>query len=561
MTSPYAGNRVSTAALASTAYSLSTLKTGTDVTERRQGPPAGRRREPQASRGLPNKSGGRRLDDDVRAIPSAAETPAPVANNNHQPELRRHRLNPQAVGWAVGMIDRVILVAAAIGAYFLMQPEFHRLPDPRAALIALAVGVIAWRMSKGEQGLVRDAVRQSPLRFALEAVGRMLTPLGICLAVLVVLPAGSEAAQRPLVPWLAVWAAAASIGVAGTHVAAAQLIQRAHREGLLKQAVAIFGTGDLAERLLERLHATCSDAIELLGVFDDRRRVTTGHLHALVCGTANDLIELSRRRMIDRVIVALPHSAERRLVEVLHKLHRMPVEISLAPDMVGFSVASRDSTEFGGLPLIDVYGKPLSFGQNLAKGIFDKVVGALALIVAGPVMLACALAIKLDSKGPVLFSQNRLGFGDRVIRVFKFRTMYAEASDHNGETQSSRDDPRITRVGRFLRRSSLDELPQLFNVLRGEMSLVGPRPHAVAMHIHHRRNEDIVPDYALRHHVKPGITGWAQVNGHNGPVSTEEALRARVAHDLDYINNWSLWFDLRSLVMTVKLFLRQRPVY
>jgi Undecaprenyl-phosphate glucose phosphotransferase len=559
MTSPYAGNRASAAALASTAYSLSTLRTGTDATERRQGPPAGRRRTPQASRGLPNKSGGRRLDDDVRAIPSAAEAPTPVANNN-QPELRRHRLNPRVVGWAVGMIDRVILVAAGIGAY-LVQPEFHRLPDPRAALIALAVGAIAWRTSKGEQGLVRDAVRQSPLRFALEAMGRMLTPLAICLAVLAMLPSAGEAAHRPLVAWLALWAAAAAIGVAGTHVAAAQLIQRAHREGLLKQAVAIFGTGDLAERLLERLHATCSDAIELVGIFDDRRRVTNGHLHALVCGTANDLIELSRRRMIDRVIVALPHSAERRLVEVLHKLHRMPVEISLAPDMVGFSVASRDSTEFGGLPLIDVYGKPLSFGQNLAKDIFDKVVGVLALIVAGPVMLACALAIKLDSKGPVLFSQNRLGFGDRVIRVLKFRTMYAEASDHNGETQSSRDDPRITRVGRFLRRSSLDELPQLFNVLRGEMSLVGPRPHAVAMHIQHRRNEDIVPDYALRHHVKPGITGWAQVNGHNGPVSTEEALRARVAHDLDYINNWSLWFDLRSLVMTVKLFLRQRPVY
>src|SRR5581483_870180 len=174
---------------------------------------------------------------------------------------------------------------------------------------------------------------------------------------------------------------------------------------------------------------------------------------------------------------------------------------------------------------------------------------------------ACAIAIKLDSKGPVLFCQPRLGFGDRVIRVFKFRSMYHEAADLACERQSSRDDPRITRVGHFLRKSSLDELPQLFNVLRGEMSLVGPRPHAIAMQVEHRRNEDIVPDYALRHHVKPGITGWAQVNGYNGPVDTIDALRARVAHDLDYINNWSLWFDIRSLLLTIKVFFSQRHAY
>src|SRR6185437_16766636 len=160
----------------------------------------------------------------------------------------------------------------------------------------------------------------------------------------------------------------------------------------------IFGTGDLAERLLERLHATCADSVELVGVFDDRRRVGNADLLPLVRGSSRDLIELSRQRMIDRVIVALPHSAERRLVEVLKKLHQMPVEISLAPDMVGFSVAGRDSAEFGGLPLIDVYGTPLSFGQNLAKGAFDKIIAAAALVVAAPVLLTIAAAVKVDSR-------------------------------------------------------------------------------------------------------------------------------------------------------------------
>jgi Undecaprenyl-phosphate glucose phosphotransferase len=555
MTSSYAGDLASVAARGPATYRVpfSSRPTGdAPIVERRRQPRTGRRQ------GLSGKTGGRRLDD--AAGESAAAVESPIVAANDELDFPRHRVNPRAVGWTLRLIDRALFAGAGIGAYWL-QPAFHRLPDPIVVLIALAVAAIAFRSSKGEQELVHDAVRKPWLRFALEPLARLLAPFALCLAAVLALPAADPALHPALIRWLALWAGGAALGVFGAHIAMAGLIGRLHREGLLKQAVAIFGTGHLAERLLERLHAACSSTIELVGVFDDRQRATNGNLRALVCGTASDLIELSRRRMIDRVIVALPHSAEKRLLEVLHKLHRMPVEISLAPDMVGFSVAGKDSAEFGGLPLIDVYGRPLSFGQTLAKGAFDKVVAALALIAAAPVMIACAIAIKLDSKGPVLFSQNRLGFGDRVIRVLKFRTMYAEAADPNGERQSSRDDPRITRVGRFLRRSSLDELPQLFNVLRGEMSLVGPRPHAVAMHVHHRRNEDIVPDYALRHHVKPGITGWAQVNGHNGPVSTEEALRARVAHDLDYINNWSLWFDVRSLVMTVKIFFRQRPVY
>ena len=174
---------------------------------------------------------------------------------------------------------------------------------------------------------------------------------------------------------------------------------------------------------------------------------------------------------------------------------------------------------------------------------------------------AVAVAIKLDSPGPVLFRQNRYGFGDRVIGVYKFRTMRADLADTNGEKQTAVNDPRITRVGAFLRRTSLDELPQLFNVLRGELSLVGPRPHAISMHVKQRRNEDIVPDYALRHHVKPGITGWAQVNGYHGPVDTERHLQQRVAYDLDYINHWSLWFDIRIILKTLLIAFVHREAY
>jgi Undecaprenyl-phosphate glucose phosphotransferase len=333
--------------------------------------------------------------------------------------------------------------------------------------------------------------------------------------------------------------------------------------GRLKQLVAIYGTGDHAERLVEWLGMTCPETIEIVGVFDDRagRGVIGARLRTLPHGTTAELVEMSRLLEIDRIIVALPHSAEKRLLEILRKLHKMPVEISLAPDMVGFNVPAKDQESYGGLPLLDVYGKPLTFGQSLVKTAFDRLAAAFGVIALSPVLLIVALVVRLDSKGPVLFRQNRYGFGDRVIGVYKFRTMKAETSDANGEKQTEVNDPRITRIGGFLRKTSFDELPQLFNVLRGELSLVGPRPHAISMHVRQRRNEDIVPDYALRHHVKPGITGWAQVNGYHGPVDTEHHLHQRVAYDIDYINNWSLWFDIKIIVRTLFVAFGHRAAY
>jgi Undecaprenyl-phosphate glucose phosphotransferase len=351
-------------------------------------------------------------------------------------------------------------------------------------------------------------------------------------------------------------------GVAAVRAVLSVLQARWRPAGRLKQLVAVYGTGDLAERLVARL-AGCTESIEIVGVFDERagRGEVGAELRELPHGTTAELVELSRQLEIDRIVVALPHSAEKRLLEILRKLHKMPVEISLAPDMVGFNVPAKDHEAFGGLPLLDVYSRPLSFGQTLIKTAFDRFAATLGIVLLSPLLLAVALAIRLDSRGPVLFRQNRFGFGDRVIGVYKFRTMKAESADTNGEKQTEVDDPRITRIGGLLRRLSIDELPQLFNVLRGELSLVGPRPHAVSMHVKQRSNEDIVPDYALRHHVKPGITGWAQVNGYHGPVETERQLHERVACDLDYINHWSLWFDIRIVLCTLVIAFGKRRAY
>jgi polysaccharide biosynthesis protein PslA len=473
----------------------------------------------------------------------------------------RQRINPSAVAFAVRLSDALAVAMAGIIAYWL-QPALQRPLTLTSAFTALAVMALLLRLPNGEARLPADSLRRPLSRRLADGVLHTLMPFVCAILVMIAVIPVDDISRAPLTHWLTMWAMGAVVGVCSVRLCLSGIISHWHRSGRFKQRVAIFGTGELAERLLERLRASCSDSIELVGVFDDRarRRINPGQ-RSLALGTAEDLIALSRHRDIDRVLVALPHAAEHRVGAILKKLRQMPVEISLAPDHVGYNVACRDIDELGGLPLLDLHGRPLSFGEILLKGVIDKLLAGMALLVGAPMLLAVAIAIKLDSRGPVFFRQNRDGFGDRGIGVYKFRTMSAAATDCDGRFQARPNDPRITRIGHFLRRWSIDELPQLINVLRGEMSLVGPRPHAVSMRVEERPNRDIVPDYAMRHHVKPGITGWAQVNGYHGPVATEEALRARVRYDLDYINNWSLWFDFRIMLRTLTIVLGQRRSY
>ncbi|HEX3862270.1 MAG TPA: undecaprenyl-phosphate glucose phosphotransferase [Stellaceae bacterium] len=505
-------------------------------------------------------------DNDALVTSNVIELEAPQLGRanafRRAPPPPRARVDPRGVALAVRFSDAVCVALAGAATYWL-QPNVHWPLNPTAAFSALAIMAMLGRAPKADSRYLHDYLRRPLPRRLAHGACRTLLPFVCSFLVLAALIPLNDVLRAPLAHWLALWAMGAVASVAAIRLALSGLIAYWRRHGHLKQSVAIYGTGELAERLLDRLHDSALDTIELVGVFDDRarRRIASPGLRSLALGTTDDLIALSRRRDIDQVIVALPHAAEHRVVEILKKLRHMPVEISLAPDMVGFNLPHREPNDLGGLPLLGVYGQPLTFGQVLIKGVVDKLLAGLALVVGAPVLLALALAIKIDTRGPVFFRQNRHGFGDRVIRVFKFRTMTHETADLDGTTQSRPNDPRVTRIGHFLRRWSLDELPQLLNVLRGDMSLVGPRPHAICMVVEERPNRDIVPDYAMRHHVKPGITGWAQINGFHGPVATEDALRARVRFDLDYINNWSLWFDLRIILGTLKIVLGQRHAY
>ena len=471
------------------------------------------------------------------------------------------RIDLQALTLTLRLTDAFMIVGAGSLAYWL-QSIFEKPLDMTSGFAALATVAMALRFP-AEAASVADLLRRPLSRRLADAALRTLIPFLVSLLVIAALVPADHLSRAPLTHWLTTWAMGAVAGVCTVRLLLASVVARWRRQGRFKQSVAIFGTGELAERLLERLRHSCADTIELVGVFDDRarRRIASPGQRSLALGTADDLVALSRRRDIDRVLVALPHSAEHRVVAILKKLRHMPVEISLAPDHIGYNFPASGADELAGLPLLGLHGRPLTFGQVLLKSATDKLLAAAALVFGGPLLLGVALAIKLDSKGPVLFRQKRDGFGDRVIHVYKFRTMYADVTDHDCRQQSRPNDPRVTRVGRFLRRWSLDELPQLFNVLRGEMSLVGPRPHAVSMHVEQRPNRDIVPDYAMRHHMKPGITGWAQVNGYHGPVATEDALRTRVRYDLEYIDNWSPWFDLQILLRTLTIVFGQRHAY
>ncbi len=251
------------------------------------------------------------------------------------------------------------------------------------------------------------------------------------------------------------------------------------------------------------------------------------------------------------MIVSLPVTAETRILQMLKKLWVLPVDIRLAAHNTKLRFRPRAYSYIGKLPVLDVIDRPITDWDVATKWLFDKFIGGMALLAASPIMLLTALAIKLDSRGPVFFKQKRYGFNNELIEVFKFRSMYIDKCDATASQLVQKSDQRVTRVGAFIRKASIDELPQLINVVfKGNLSLVGPRPHAVHAKAASKLYNDAVDGYFARHRVKPGITGWAQINGWRGETDTEEKLQRRVEHDLYYIENWSALFDLRILAMT-----------
>lgn len=340
--------------------------------------------------------------------------------------------------------------------------------------------------------------------------------------------------------WFGTWLAASLVAVLLFRALASRVYGSVPVRDAIRRKVVVYGFGAPLKALLRKFHAGEVDA-ELAGVF------THGGvgIDGAGKGDANDLVRFGQENEVDTVIIAVPAGATVRLDGLLNQLGLLPVDIRLYASFGGAELPVVATETMDGLPAVGLQRKPISDWGMQVKRVLDLVLASLALVGLAPLLLLTAIAIKLESSGPVLFRQERGGLNNRLFTIYKFRTMRAAGSD--GFAQAQRNDARVTAVGRILRRLSIDELPQLLNVLKGEMSIVGPRPHPVPLN---ERFEVTLPLYARRNRVRPGITGWAQINDCRGPTETDEEMRKRLEHDLHYIDNWSVWLDLSIIVAT-----------
>jgi polysaccharide biosynthesis protein PslA len=300
--------------------------------------------------------------------------------------------------------------------------------------------------------------------------------------------------------------------------------------------------------------------LRFVGIADDRLRdADVGDLPML--GDLPQLCDLARNGQVDQVLISGAHFSPKRLEQIVEGLSEVCVDVSLIPSQAIELAPNYRVNLLGTVPVLTLWQRPFRDMNQVVKRAEDIVLSAIALVLLSPVLLVTALLVRLSSPGPVMFVQPRVGFNNEAIRVFKFRTMYADMADVGAKKTTTRDDPRVTPVGRFLRRFSIDELPQLFNVLQGSMSLVGPRPHGTEMMVGDRFYHEAVRGYAGRHRVKPGITGYAQVKGLRGEVRTIERAKRRIELDKHYVDHWSFWLDMWILFATARAVLFDRDAY
>lgn len=348
--------------------------------------------------------------------------------------------------------------------------------------------------------------------------------------------------------WIIQWAIAGFVSLVILRILLRGGLRFLRRHGFNLRFVAIAGAGELGRDVARRLADSPWTGLKVVCFYDNDPRLQKQVLDGVeVRGDLHLLPQEIAKLGIDQVWIALPLHHDKQVKSLVAQLSRLPVQITFVPDIYGVQLLNHSIGEIAGFPVIHLMESPLSGVNGLVKTLEDKFLAALILLAASPLMLMIGIGVKLSSPGPVFFKQSRGGLHGERIRVWKFRTMKHHAEPHGKVTQAIPGDSRITAFGAFLRRTSLDELPQFINVLKGDMSIVGPRPHAVE---HDEFYQQQIDAYMLRHHVKPGITGWAQVNGWRGETGEIEKMEMRVKHDLFYINNWSLWFDLRIVVMT-----------
>ena len=465
---------------------------------------------------------------------------------------------PRIVAALVRIVDFFLMLAVAL----LTAIRYPGLAGNNAVSVYISIGLIAalalpifmqafglYRLD----GLIMPAKNIFKLLVAWTLLFAAIT-LGVFL---------SKQSENVSRVWLITWATGGYSFFLMSRFFISALLRRFNQNGQFNRRAVIVGGGESASRVIANLQSHEDTGVSLVGYFDDRddtRSLAESH-GVMKLGSIDDLIDFSRSTRVDVLIMTLPVTAEDRLLQILNRLWVLPVDIRLSAYGQKLRYRPRAYSYIGNLPCLDMFDRPLGEWGPFLKAVLDKSLAALAVLAFSPIMAVIAIAVKLDSKGPVLFKQKRFGFNNELVEVYKFRSMHTDFVDLEASKLVTKGDPRVTRVGRFIRRTSMDELPQFFNVLKGELSLVGPRPHATKAKAGDSLYEHVVDGYFARHKVKPGITGWAQVNGWRGETDTAEKIERRVEHDLYYIENWSLTFDLYILARTPLALLKTDNAY
>ncbi|MBX2865240.1 MAG: undecaprenyl-phosphate glucose phosphotransferase [Leptolyngbyaceae cyanobacterium MAG.088] len=388
-------------------------------------------------------------------------------------------------------------------------------------------------------------------------VGRLLVGWSILLVALLVLGYITKTSHYYARSLLLTWSVCVPITLFGMHIAVWRFLQQFRKSGRNSRSAVIVGLNTISQQLIDEIASSPELGIRLHGFFDDSYNEEQGSHHALLKGNLSQVAEYVRKKRIDVVYITCSTEQKDQVTTLLQDLLDTTACVYFVPDVLTFHLMHGRPYEINGIPLVAIWEVPFTDVQYLLKRSIDVIVATLAVVLLFPVMVCIAIAVKLSSSGPIFFRQRRYGLHGQEIMVYKFRSMRVQ-EDGAVVTQAKRGDSRVTTVGAFLRKTSLDELPQFINVLQGRMSIVGPRPHAVA---HNEMYRKLIDGYMLRHKVKPGITGWAQVNGCRGETETLEKMQKRIDYDLDYLKNWSLQLDCQIIMQTCFVFLRDQNAY
>jgi Undecaprenyl-phosphate glucose phosphotransferase len=441
--------------------------------------------------------------------------------------------------FALFLISGAVVLLIYVG---LQKPVFFYYLS--ALLLVPVLTSILIEMADGYQ---IPALR-NPLRFS----GKLISSWAATFALLAVTAFFLKISDSFSRVWLAGWFGSGLACSAIMRVILARFVRRWGRNGIMERRAVIVGGGERGKKLIRALEAQKDNDIRICGVFDDRSNDRSPPIIAGYpkLGTVSELVEFARLARVDMLIISLPLTAEKRVLTLLKKLWVLPVDVRLSALSNQLRFRPRAYSHIGGVAMLDIFDRPISNWDSVAKRAFDIFFSSVGIILLSPVMLVTALAIKLESRGPVFFRQERHGFNNEIVDVLKFRSMYTDKCDPTARATVVKGDPRVTRVGRIIRKTSIDELPQFFNVFSGKLSLVGPRPHAVYALAKDKLYHEVVDGYFARHRVKPGVTGWAQINGWRGEVDKDVKIQKRTEFDLYYIENWSLLFDLKILFLT-----------